>query len=359
MVQRIKNLYTYCAQVLNISVRFMPKKTSKTRKKVQAGKPKTVKKPKVQVQKKGEPKVKTEEKKEYLHESVLLEEVCDLLELSKKKNVVDATLGLGGHAKEMLKALPKSGKLIGLDADPEHLKVAKKNLRSYKDRTILVNSNFVNMAEAIKENSRITAIDAILFDLGIASPHVDFGERGFSFMREGALDMRFNPEEQQLTAAEVVNKYGEKRLAQIFKEYGEEKRARKIAQAICKNRKRKPFKTTKDLADFIEKLLGRGGRIHPATRVFQALRIEVNKELDVLVEGLKQAVELLKKNGRVAVISYHSLEDRIVKNLFRDLARNNGQTLKLITKKPIAPSEDEIQRNPRSRSAKLRVAEKL
>mgnify|MGYP002621472038 CR=1 FL=1 len=334
----------------------MAKKTSKTRKKVQAKKPKTVKKVE---KKKVEAEVKVEEKKEYTHESVLLEEVCDLLELSKKKNVVDATLGLGGHAKEMLKALPKAGKLIGLDADPEHLKIAKKTLRSYKDRTILVNSNFAHMADAISENSRIKSIDAILFDLGIASPHVDFGERGFSFMREGELDMRFNPEEQQLTAAEVVNKYGEKRLVEIFKEYGEEYRARKIAQAICKNRKRKPFKTTKQLADFIEKLLGRGGKIHPATRVFQALRIEVNKELDVLVEGLKQAVELLNKNGRVAVISYHSLEDRIVKNFFRDLARNNGQSLKLITKKPIAPSEEEIQRNPRSRSAKLRVAEKL
>ncbi len=333
----------------------MPKKISKPRKKVQASKPKAVKKAPA---KKKAPVEKEVEKKEYIHESVLLEEVCELLELSKKKNVVDATLGMGGHAKEMLKALPKSGKLIGLDADPEHLKVAKKNLRSYKDRTILVHSNFGDMAEAIRENSRIKSIDAVLFDLGIASPHVDFGERGFSFMREGDLDMRFNPE-QQLTAAEVVNKYGEKRLAEIFRDFGEEKRAKKIAQAICKNRKRKPFKTTKDLADFIEKLLGRGGKIHPATRVFQALRIEVNKELDVLVEGLRQAVELLKKNGRVAVISYHSLEDRIVKNFFRDLARNNGQSLKLITKKPIAPSEEEIQRNPRSRSAKLRVAEKL
>lgn len=315
----------------------MPKKTSKTQE---------------------QPQKQEETKLSYEHESVLLSEVCELLDLAKKKNVVDATLGLGGHAKEILKALPKTGKLIGLDADPEHLKIAKKNLRSYKDRTILINANFGNMAEAIADNSRIRSIDAVLFDLGIASPHVDFGERGFSFMREGDLDMRFNPEEQ-LTAAEVVNKYGEKRLAQIFKEFGEESQARKIAQAICKNRKRKPFKTTKDLADFIEKLVGRSGRIHPATRVFQALRIEVNKELDVLVEGLKQAVELLNKNGRVAVISYHSLEDRIVKNFFRDLARHNGESLKLITKKPIAPSEEEIQRNPRSRSAKLRVAEKL
>lgn len=315
----------------------MPKKPSKTQEK---------------------PQKQEETKLSYEHESVLLDEVCELLDLSKKKNVVDATLGLGGHAKEILKALPKTGKLIGLDADPEHLKIAKKNLRSYKDRTILINTNFANMAEAIADNSRIRSIDAILFDLGIASPHVDFGERGFSFMREGDLDMRFNPEEQ-LTAAEVVNKYGEKRLAQIFKEFGEESQARKIAQAICKNRKRKPFKTTKDLADFIEKLVGRSGRIHPATRVFQALRIEVNKELDVLLEGLKQAVELLNKKGRVAVISYHSLEDRIVKNFFRDLARHNGESLKIITKKPIAPSEEEIQRNPRSRSAKLRVAEKL
>lgn len=295
----------------------------------------------------------------YTHEPVLLQEVCELLDLPKKRNVVDATLGLGGHAREILQRMPKSGKLIGFDADPEHLKRAKSKLRSYKDRTVLINANFVEMTEAIQANTRVKGVDAILFDLGLASPHVDMPERGFSFQREGELDMRFNPKEQTLTAADVVNTYSERNLIRVFKEYGEEKRARKIAQALCKTRKRKPFKTTTQLADFIEKHVKRTGRIHPATRIFQALRIEVNKELDVLVSALKQAVELLNKKGRIAVISYHSLEDRIVKNFFRDLARHNGESLKLVTKKPIAPSHEEVMRNPRSRSAKLRVAEKL
>lgn len=301
----------------------------------------------------------TEKSQQYHHEPVLLDEVCELLDLSKKKNVVDATIGMGGHAKQILASLPKAGKLIGFDADPEHLKVAKRKLRTLKDRVVFVNGNFGDLEEEINNNTRIRAIDAFLFDLGLASPHVDTPERGFSFQREGELDMRFNPKEQKLTAAEVVNSYSEKNLIRIFKEYGEEKKARKIAQAICKTRKRKPFKTTTQLADFIEKQVGRAGRIHPATRVFQALRIEVNKELDVLVEGLKQAVNMLKKKGRIAVISYHSLEDRIVKNFFRDLARKNGESLKIITKKPVVPTPEEVERNPRSRSAKLRVAEKL
>ena len=223
---------------------------------------------------------------------------------------------------------------------------------------VYIHANFVDMTQELKK-TRVRAIDAFLFDLGIASPHVDDPERGFSFLREGALDMRFNPKDQKTTAADVVNKYSERELIRIFKEFGEEKHARKIAQALCKTRKRRPFKTTTQLAEHIAKNVKRTGRIHPATRVFQALRIEVNKELDVLVEGLRQAVELLKKNGRIAVISYHSLEDRIVKNLFRDLARQNGETLKIVTKKPIVPTPEEIAQNPRCRSAKLRVAQKL
>lgn len=304
--------------------------------------------------------VKVAEKSpEYTHDPVMLEEVCELLDLSKKRNVVDATLGMAGHAKEILARMPKAGKLIGFDADPEHYKVAKRKLRSFKDRVVLVNANFADLAEAIKSNTRIKGIDGFLFDLGLASPHVDIAERGFSFQKDAALDMRFDPKTQTTTAADVVNSYSEKNLVRIFKEFGEERFARKIAQAICKSRKRKPFKTTIQLADFIAKHVKRVGRIHPATRVFQALRIEVNRELDVLVEGLKQAVELLKKDGRIAVISYHSLEDRIVKNFFRDLARQKGSDFRLVTKKPIAPTSEEVTRNPRSRSAKLRVIERI
>ena len=252
------------------------------------------------------------------HESVLLQEVCEYLDLSKKKNVIDATLGLGGHARAILEKLPKTGKLIGFDADPEHIKIAKKNLKAFEDRVLLVNSNFADMTVELGK-TRIKAIDAVLFDLGMASPHVDNPEKGFSFLREGPLDMRYNPA-QNVTAADVVNKYSERELIRIFKEYGEEKKARKIAQEIVKTRKRKPFKTTTQLADFIEKHLKRQGRIHPATRIFQALRIEVNQELDVLVSALQQALNLVKPGGRIAVISYHSLEDRIVKHFFKHLA---------------------------------------
>jgi 16S rRNA (cytosine1402-N4)-methyltransferase len=293
----------------------------------------------------------------FIHEPVLTDEVLSLLDLKGKRNVVDATLGLGGHAKIMLEKMPKSGKLIGFDADHSHIKVAKKNLRIFKDQVIFVNNNFVEM-EAEMKKTKVRSIDAILFDLGIASPHVDFGERGFSFLREGPLDMRFNQNTGR-TAADVLNDYSEKELVRIFFEYGEERNAKKIAREILKRRKWRKIKTTTQLAEFIEKTVGRHGKIHPATRIFQALRIEVNNELEVLPEGLRQAVALLKKGGRVAVISYHSLEDRIVKNYFRELSRMESPMLKLLTKKPVVPSDEEISRNPRSRSAKLRVAEKL
>jgi 16S rRNA (cytosine1402-N4)-methyltransferase len=301
--------------------------------------------------------VEDTQKQSYIHEPVLSEEIFDLLELKGKRNVIDATLGLGGHAQLLLEKLPKNGTLIGFDADHEHLKVAKKNLKKYKENVVFVHNNFAEMEAEVKK-TRIRAVDAILFDLGIASPHVDMGERGFSFLREGPLDMRFNRNTGR-TAADVLNDYSEKRLVEIFLEYGEERNAKRIAREIVKRRSWRKFKSTKQLADFVEKTVGRYGKIHPATRIFQALRIEVNNELEVLPEGLRQAVSLLKKGGRIAVISYHSLEDRIVKNYFRELARLDNPILTLITKKPVTPSEQEIERNPRSRSAKLRVAEKL
>lgn len=279
------------------------------------------------------------------------------LSLPKKRNIVDATLGLGGHAKAILENLSKSGKVIGFDADYDHIKEAKKKLRKFKDRVIFIHSNFEHLQEELQK-TRVRAVDGVLFDLGIASPHVDFADRGFSFLREGELDMRFNRKEGK-TAAEIVNNYSEKELIRIFKEYGEEKKARRIAMEIRKRRKSRRFKTTTELARFIEKKVGRSGRIHPATRVFQALRIEVNRELEVLPEALRQAVEVLKSGGRIVVISYHSLEDRIVKNFFRDLSRGDDQILKLITKKPLVPTESEIAENPRSRSAKLRIVEKI
>lgn len=293
----------------------------------------------------------------YEHEPVMVDEVCDLLAVKGKRNVVDATLGMGGHSKAMLLRMAKNGKIIGFDADKEHLKVAKKNLKKFKDQVTFVHNNFVEMTGEIN-NTRVRSIDAILFDLGLASPHVDIPERGFSFMRDGELDMRFNRSEGK-TAADIVNEYKEKRLAEIFFTYGEERNAKKLARELVKRRKWRKFKSTTQLADFIEKTVGRFGKIHPATRVFQALRIEVNSEMEVLPDALNQAVNLLKKGGRIGVISYHSLEDRIVKNFFRDLSRMDTPVLRLVTKKPIMPSDEEIAANPRARSAKLRVAEKL
>ena len=307
--------------------------------------------------------------KAIIHDPVLLEEVCKNLELPKKLVVVDCTLGLGGHARAMLERMPAAGKLLAFDLDSENLKRAKVKLRQFKDRITYINANFSTLKEQVEKN-RLKGFDAILFDLGLSSVHTDDPEKGFSFLREGPLDMRFD-RKQDLTAADVVNKYSEKELIRIFREYGEEKRARKVAQEIIKVRKRKPFKTTTQLADMIEKLLKRQGRIHPATRIFQALRMEVNDELGNLKSALEQAVQLLRPKGRIAVISYHSLEDRIVKYFFREQCRDYvnlpgemtttklDPTLIIITKKPIVPGNAELVANPRSRSAKLRIAEKI
>lgn len=293
----------------------------------------------------------------------MVEEVMEGLSLPKKRNIVDATLGLGGHAKIILERMPKNGKVIGFDADADHIKESKKRLRKYSGRMIFVHNNFENMEAELKKN-KVRAVDAVLFDLGLASPHVDNADRGFSFMREGVLDMRFDRKDGK-TAADIINQYSEKDLIRIFKDYGEEKKARKLASAIRKRRQSRKFKSTTELAKFVEKQVGRSGRIHPATRIFQALRIEVNRELEVLPRAIEQAVSVLKPGGRIVVISYHSLEDRIVKNIFKDLAgglsygEERPAVVKLVTKKPLVPTQTEVMQNPRSRSAKLRIAEKL
>lgn len=305
----------------------------------------------------------------FTHEPVLMNEVLQMLELGEKMTVVDGTLGLGGHAGKILEQMHPDGQLIGFDVDDDNMAAAQENLKSFGPRAVFVRSNFSNLQEELKKLG-VRSVDAILLDLGLSSPQVDNPEKGFSFMREGALDMRFD-KAQPLTAADVINTYSGNELMRIFFEYGEERFARKISAEIVRRRKARSFKTTTELAGFIEKLIGRKGHIHPATRVFQALRIEVNHELDVLMSTLKQAVEVLKKHGRVAVISYHSLEDRAVKQFFKECARDFinepdklttthlKPTLKIITKKPVVPSDAEVSRNPRSRSAKLRVAEKI
>lgn len=303
------------------------------------------------------------------HVSVLLKEIVEMLQPEKRRVIVDGTLGLGGHAKVLLSKMPVAGKYIGFDLDADHIAIAQKRLKDFSEQLVVVHDNFSTLADKLKE-LKLKGADAILLDLGMASPHVDNPEKGFSFLHDGPLDMRFN-KDAPYTAADVINSYSEKELLRIFREYGEEHKARKIAHEICLVRKNKPFKTTKQLADFIEKHVKRMGHIHPATRVFQALRIEVNKELDSLVNVLRAAVEVLRPGGRIAVISYHSLEDRIVKHFFKDQTRDYvnvpGEiettklepTLNILTKKPIVPTNEEVLQNPRSRSAKLRVAQRL
>ena len=303
------------------------------------------------------------------HVSVLLNEIVEMLQPEKRRVIVDGTLGLGGHAKVLLAKMPAAGKYIGFDLDNDHIAIAQKRLKDFSEQLVVVHDNFSTLADKLKE-MKLKGADAILLDLGMASPHVDNPEKGFSFLHDGPLDMRFN-KDAPYTAADVVNSYSEKELLRIFREYGEEHKARKIAHEISLVRKNHPFKTTKQLADFIEKHVKRMGHIHPATRVFQALRIEVNKELDSLVNVLRAAVEVLRPGGRIAVISYHSLEDRIVKHFFKDQTRDYvnvpgeikttklDPTLDILTKKPIVPTDEEVLQNPRSRSAKLRVAQRL
>lgn len=352
---------------------FSKKKTKKTAKKIKKSSKKVSKKVKVAKVKKAPvlvaEKIEVVQVPAYTHMPVLLEEVLEHLDLKNKKHLVDATLGLAGHAKAILERAAKQAQLFAFELDEDNLRHAQKELKEFGERVVYIQSNFGNLLEELKKH-KIKGVDAILIDLGLSSPQVDNPSKGFSFLREGPLDMRFG-KNQTLTAADVVNTYSEKELARIFYEYGEERFARKIAHNIADRRKSRKFKTTTELANFIEKFLPRKAHIHPATRVFQALRIEVNKELEVLQQVLQQATEFLKKEGRLVIISYHSLEDRIVKQFFRDQAltfiNEPGKLtttqlepkLKIITKKPLTPTNHELAKNPRSRSAKLRVAQKL
>lgn len=271
--------------------------------------------------------------------------------------MVDATVGGGGHAKEMLKNILPGGRLIGIDADEEALGRAGEALKDLQGSLKLVRGNFRDI-DAILSQEGITAIDAVLLDLGVSSFQLEGPERGFSIKHEARLDMRMDSR-QPLTAHQVVNRYKESDLALIIGKYGEERFARKIARAIIAAREKKTIETTHDLVSVVHRAVGgryRGYRIDPATRTFQGLRIFVNDELKSLEEGLKRAVPLLRKDGRIAVISFHSLEDRIVKNTFKEYQKQG--VLDIITKKPLYPSHDEVVSNPRSRSAKMRVAQK-
>jgi 16S rRNA (cytosine1402-N4)-methyltransferase len=283
------------------------------------------------------------------HVSVLFQEVMDFLLPHDGGRYIDGTLGAGGHSAGILNASSPTGRLLGFDADPKALAVAKENLAQFGERATLVHSNFQNL-KLVAEQNNFVPVDGIVLDLGLSSMQLADAERGFSFLTDGALDMRFNPDEET-DAAELVNTLSEQDLADLIYEYGEEHASRRIARGIVYAR---PIKTAAQLASVIERSMGRRGRIHPATQTFQALRIAVNREIDVLENVLPQVVELLKPQGRIAIISFHSLEDRVVKNFFR-----SSDQLQVLTKHPVRPSDDEVQANSRSRSAKLRVAEKV
>jgi 16S rRNA (cytosine1402-N4)-methyltransferase len=305
-----------------------------------------------------------------VHVPVLLDEVIAGLQARPGGCFVDCTTGLGGHAAALLERISPSGRLLGIDADPEAIKISQDRLSDHGEAVVLVNDNFVNL-EAICERYHFHPVDGILFDLGISSLQLDTAERGFSFQLDAPLDMRFNPE-QGLTASDIVNRFSEQELAKLIERYGEEHHSRRIARHIVQNR---PIATTAELAQLVEQASGtptRRGKIHPATRTFMALRIAVNSELQNLELALKQTPNLLRPGGRLTVISYHSLEDRIVKQFMRYAASScvcppgtvvcrcgHVPTLKLISRKVIKPTSLETESNPRSRSARLRIAERL
>ena len=314
---------------------------------------------------------------EYRHTPVLLAEVTQQLSPHPGSIIVDCTLGGAGHAKRLQDLVAPGGLIVGIDQDETALSAAAVTLRLGRQippTSILLKGNFGELDELLVE-ARIPYVDGFLFDLGVSSPQLDVPERGFSYMEDAPLDMRMDPGHQTLTAAEVIADYAEADLARIIRDYGEERWASRIASFIVEARSRASIETTSQLVAVIKAAVPASARRqgpHPARRTFQAIRIEVNDELGVLGRGLASAARWLITGGRVAVISYHSLEDRIVKRTFADLARGctcppdvpvctcgNVPVLRVITRKAIVPTEAEIEENPRSRSAKLRVAEKM
>ena len=309
---------------------------------------------------------------DFHHISVLLEECIENLNIKPDGIYVDGTLGGAGHSSEIVKRLT-TGRLIGIDRDPVALKAAGERLAPWADRVTLVHSNFCEIA-AVLEDLRIDGVDGILLDLGVSSPQLDDGARGFSYMADAPLDMRMNNEDS-LTAHTVVNTWSYDELKRILYDYGEERYAPKIASAICSRREQRPIETTLELVDIIRGAMPPAAlreKQHPAKRSFQAIRIAVNDELGSVEKVMRDAIPCLNKGGRLAIITFHSLEDRIVKNGMADAAKGctcppklpvcvcgNKPKVKLIARKPIVSGEEELERNPRARSAKLRVCEKI
>jgi 16S rRNA (cytosine1402-N4)-methyltransferase len=302
------------------------------------------------------------------HQPVLYKEIIHALQPRNRGSYVDGTVGAGGHARGILEACAPDGQLLGLDVDPQALALARETLAPYEQRVHLAQASYTTLAAQLKD-LQWASVDGIVLDLGASSMQFDTPERGFSFQNDAPLDMRFGPHALQ-TAAEIVNTYTERELADLIYEYGEDRDSRKIARAIVNKR---PLHTTRELVAVIEAVSPRrGDRVHPATKTFQALRIAVNDELASIKTVLPQAVASLHVGGRLAVISFHSLEDRIVKEFFREQSKDlvnppyeriyeveRKAIIKEVTRKPIVPSEEETKNNPRARSAKLRIAEKM
>lgn len=310
---------------------------------------------------------------EYRHTPVLLAEVTQHLSLHPGSIVIDCTLGGAGHAKRIAELIAPTGTLVGIDQDDAALSAAANTL-PLGQHAVFLKGNFGELDRLLVE-AGVAYADAILFDLGVSSPQLDIADRGFTYQDDAPLDMRMDPQSNPLTAAHVVNTYPESELSRILREFGEERWASRIAEFIVAARGRHPLDTTGQLVDVIKAAVPAAARRegpHPARRTFQALRIEVNRELEVLERGLDSAVSWLSPGGRVAVISYHSLEDRIVKNTFKGLSAGcvcppevpvctcgHEPVLRVVTRRPIVPSQEEVEANPRARSARLRVAERL
>lgn len=310
---------------------------------------------------------------EFIHTTVLLKESIENLNIKPDGIYVDCTVGGAGHSLEIASRLSAKGHLVGIDQDDFALEAAKERLAPYQEKVTLIRENFRNLKKALYYGG-FEEIDGFLFDLGFSSPQVDDDERGFSYQADAPLDMRMD-RRQKLTAQFIVNNWDEGEIAKVIRDYGEEKWANRIAQFIVRERSRKPIETTGELVEVIKAAIPAAARRsgpHPAKRTFQALRIAVNDELNLLKDALQDAIELLQPGGRICVISFHSLEDRIVKHLFRDLAAECicpkdlpvctcgvKPVVKVITRKAITPNEEELELNPRARSASLRVAEKL
>lgn len=309
---------------------------------------------------------------EFKHVSVLLNECLEGLDIKENGVYVDCTLGGAGHSKEILKRLSKEGLLIGIDQDNDALKAASEKLKN-NENVKYVHNNFYNI-DNILEELQIEKVDGILMDLGVSSYQLDEAKRGFSYMKDAPLDMRMNKDEN-FSAHNIVNEYSEEELYRIIKDFGEERFAKRIANFIVNRREKKTIETTLELVDIIKAAIPAKARHegpHPAKRTFQAIRIEVNKELDILNKAIEDGIKRLNNKGRMAIITFHSLEDRIVKQKFKELSDpctcpkefpicicNKKPQIRIITRKVIEPSKEELEYNPRSRSAKLRIAERI